>query len=441
MQPAAYSCAVNNRIDDAEGDVRTNAGIRSGNWQLVLLLLGNVLFAAGLFVHAFLFNFYLREVQLPPSAMGHQVAAMTLGGLVALLPVGITIDRFGVRSTMLAGVALAFAVLVLTAVLSDPAMIYAAAFIIGLGGASCRVSWGPAIMRLATAAARSRAFTWNAALMIASGAVWVYLSGYLPELSGRISIGTALSGIQVALLLGAVVTAAAALCYGALKFPPEGHGAAVQPPRDAPPKRSEPLAVTLPVELRWVIACVAFWMLAAALVLPFFNIYFTDRFAMKVSSVGALFASAKVATALLLLVAAEMGRRWGPRRMLSVWMTLAAPALLGLALADGLPLAMVLFVVQGFVAPATNPLIDQLLLERAPPERHGMVASWRNAAAEGSGALGASVGGRVLEVAAYSTLFVAAAAIAAASALLLGASLRRRQRDMDAPALSVAEPV
>lgn len=441
MQCAGYSCAVNTGNKDAEGDVRTHADMRAGDWQLAILLVGNVLFAAGLFVHAFLFNFYLRELKLPPSAMGHQVAAMTLGGLVALLPAGMTIDRLGARSAMLAGVCLAFVGLVLTAVLRDPAMIYAGAFIIGLGGASCRVSWGPAIMRLTTAATRSRAFTWNAALMIASGAGWVYLSGALPDLSTHIAIGTALSGTQAALVLGAAVTASAALCYGALRFPAEQEGIAVQPARDTPLRRRAPRSVALPIELRWVILTVAFWMLAAALVLPFFNIYFTDRFTMRVSSVGALFASVKVATALLLLGAAELARRWGPRRMLSMWMTLAAPALLGLALADSLPLAMALYVVQGFVAPATNPLIDQLLLERARPERHGMVAGWRNAAAEGSGALGASVGGRVLEVASYTALFVVAASIAAASALLLGAALRRGERGTSNPVLSVVEPV
>jgi hypothetical protein len=54
------------------------------------------------------------------------------------------------------------------------------------------------------------------------------------------------------------------------------------------------------------------------------------------------------------------------------------PCLAALAFATSPLLAMMLFVLHGTIGPATNPLIDQLLLERVPAERHGVVASWRN---------------------------------------------------------------
>jgi predicted MFS family arabinose efflux permease len=103
-----------------------------------------------------------------------------------------------------------------------------------------------------------------------------------------------------------------------------------------------------------------------------------------------------------------------------------SPALLALGWTDVLWVAVFLYFVQGVIAPATNPLIDQLLFERTPRERHGIVAGWRNAAAEGAGAFGASAGGRLLDAGSYGALFVVASAVAAASASLLGIAFRRR---------------
>jgi MFS family permease len=381
------------------------------------LLAGNVLFGAGLFIHAFLFNYYLRELNLAATAMGHQVAAMTLGGLAGLLPAGMLIDRRGARAVMLAGVGVTVLGLVLTALFRTAGSIYAAAFIVGLGAASCRVSWGPAIMRLAGETSRSRAFTWNAAILVGSGSVWVLLSGVLADWSRAMGTVAGLTGTQLVLLGGALLTAASALCYAPLRALDDVSRA----PAPAVPALAPPPGLRLPI------AAVAAWMLPAALVLPFFNVYFTDRFALSVASVGTLFAVAHAGTAVLLAGAAELARRRGAYRMFVLWVALMAPALLALAYTASLPLAIALFFAQGFIAPATNPLIDHLLLERTTPERHGVVSSWRNAAAEGAGAAGASVGGAVLVATSYPTLFMAAAVIAAATSALVAYSLRRRE--------------
>jgi predicted MFS family arabinose efflux permease len=188
---------------------------------------------------------------------------------------------------------------------------------------------------------------------------------------------------------------------------------------------SEPVVrrVALPADVRRIIALVAVWMLASALVLPFFNIFFTDRFAMPVASVGSLFAFAQVMNAVVLIGAAELARRFGPRRTLTWWMVALAPSLWGLAVITALPLAVGLYLMQGIVAPATNPLIDQLVLERVERDRHGVVASWRNAAAELAGGVGASVGGHLLDASSFGALFVLAGVVAAGASVALISAL------------------
>ena len=388
---------------------------------LALFFAGNVCFAAGLFVHAFLYNFYLRELGLPASAMGHQAAAITLGGLLALLPTGLIIDRLGLRPALIGSVVLATSGLALTAITRTPATIYVTAAFIGLGAAGWRVASSPALMRLTREEGRARIFTWNVALLVGTGGVWTLLAGSLPVWSSRLAGAAGLSGMQLTLLAGAAVTAAALICYWPLHLP------------RALSRERAPATLGLPREVRVLVPLVAIWMLAAALVLPFFNVFFHDRFGIPVSRIGALFAGSQLAHAIMLVAAAEVARRWGPRRALMVWMLILAPALWWLAATDVVAVAICLYVVQGLIAPATNPLIDQLLLERASRDRHGLVAGWRNAATEGAGALGASAGGRVLDSSPFSTLFMIAGAVAAASSAMLAMALRERSRSTAAP--------
>jgi predicted MFS family arabinose efflux permease len=119
-----------------------------------------------------------------------------------------------------------------------------------------------------------------------------------------------------------------------------------------------------------------------------------------------------------------MPPRLGVLRFFTLAVALFAPAIGGLAWAAGVPLAVALFLVQGLIGPLTNPLIDQLLLERAPPERHGRVSGWRNAAADLSALAGASIGGTLLAATAFPTLLTLAGAVGLTGGLGLVQALR-----------------
>jgi predicted MFS family arabinose efflux permease len=77
------------------------------------------------------------------------------------------------------------------------------------------------------------------------------------------------------------------------------------------------------------------------------------------------------------------------------------------------------------VPPATNPLIDQVLLEAADPRRHGTVSAWRNGATEFAGLIGASAGGAVLEGATFGVLFGVAGTVGLAGATGLAWIIRQ----------------
>jgi predicted MFS family arabinose efflux permease len=187
--------------------------------------------------------------------------------------------------------------------------------------------------------------------------------------------------------------------------------------------------IGIPRHLALLAVVVGVWMLAGGLVIPFLNLYFLREHGFDVARIGVLFGIAQAVTALVVFGSGDLAGRFGARRMLLVWAAPFAPMLWVMALAGSALVATVIYVAQGFVAPATNPLIDQLLLERAPRARRGAVSTWRNAATELSGLIGASLGGVLLQATTFRTLFVTAGVVALAGFSALVVLLRAQAAD------------
>jgi predicted MFS family arabinose efflux permease len=284
------------------------------------------------------------------------------------------------------------------------------------------------IMGLTDSDTRPRAFSWNVGLLVGTGGLWILISGSVPGWLEAMLGVTPLVAIRIALLVGAVATLGALILFVTL---PRGGGsvdssAAVSGEQRAAAVSAPPVPATVVI----LVVLVAGWMLGPALVTPFFNLFFNRELGVPVAQIGLIFAVAHLITAFAIFGSGELAARLGPKRALAGWMLLFGPTMLAMAVVGSLGLAIVFYLVQGFVSPATNPLIDQILLELAPAGRRGMVSSMRNAATEGSGAGGAALAGVVLESGSFATLFAAAGitGLIAAVLLLFGLSLAPASR-------------
>jgi MFS family permease len=394
--------------------------------SLAAFYAANVLFGAGLFFHGFLYNFYLTALGKPESVMGLAAASLTAGGVLSLLPAGALVDRVGSKPAFYLAAAAASSGLALGALAQQPSAIYAAAALAGAGTVTWRVTMGPLLMGLTSDAQRTRAFSWNVAFMVGSGALWMAAAG---EAASWLELAQGFSKLwatRVAMLIGVAGTVLAVPAFALGGF----RGPAPRAARGAPSglavgrRRLERLAV--PAPLAWILLGVLFWMIAPALVLPFFNLFFLREHHLSVDRIGVFFGLAHAVTALVLLGSGELAARWGPRATLSAWSLLFGPVMGILAGVQGTFAAGAFYLVQGFVSPATNPLIDQLVLERAPADRRGVASSWRNAATEVGGLLGAAVGGYVLQAFSFGALFMGTAVFSLAAAATLITLLRPR---------------
>jgi predicted MFS family arabinose efflux permease len=217
--------------------------------------------------------------------------------------------------------------------------------------------------------------------------------------------------------VGAAVSALSSLLFALMPgLPPAGRS----PAATAAPGGLRPVVAVLPI-----VAAVWLWMLGPALAAPFLNLFFARRLAMPVVQVGVVFAAANLLWGALVLVSGDVAARVGRARLLMLALAAFAPAMWGLSLASATGFAIGLFLLQGAVSPITNPLIDQLLLERVPPARHGVVSGWRNAAADLSAMVGASLGGRLLADTGFTPLLVWAGLVGLVGGIALVAVLRR----------------
>lgn len=387
---------------------------------LVVLIAANVVFGTGLFFHAFLYNFYLDALRHSERVMGNAAGALTLGGLVALLPAGGITDRLGTRvSLTVAGVLVSMG-LALGALVQHPLAVYGAATLAGAGGGAWRVAVAPALMRLAPPAIRPRAFGWNVGLLVASGGLGMAVAGAVPGWVANALGLDDLTAIRAALLLGAAGSALSLPLFAALPRAPAAPAAPTPSTKAVP----GPFPVGLGRGMAPLIVFVGAWMLGPALAAPFLNIFFARRFVLPVAEIGGIFAAAHLLWGASVFVSGSAAARVGVLRSFGVAVAVFAPAMAALAWTAGMPVAVALFVVQGLIGPLTNPLIDQLLLERAPPERHGRVSGWRNAAADLSALAGASAGGALLAATSFATLLTVAAAVGLGGGIALIRALR-----------------
>lgn len=384
---------------------------------------GNVLFGAGLFFHSFLYNFYLEALGHSELVMGYAAAALTGGGLAMLLPAGRLVDGRGPRAAMVAAAAVASLGLALGAWVMTVLPILAAAMVAGAGGGLWRVAVGPALMRLTRPETRARAFAWNVGLILVSGAGGIALAGAVPRwFEGALGVSR-LGGLRLALLSGALLTAVSLVPFVLLPLHGFRPGAAPASPGAARPGDEASAAVGHVLPL---VGLVALWMVGAALLAPFMNIYFARRFTLSLGSVGLVFGGAHLLWALAVFGSGELAVRWGVRAMLPVCALLFAPAAWGLAFAHVATVAMLWYLLQGAVGPVTNPLIDQVLLAEVPGRYQGRVSGWRNMAADVSGIVGASAGGAVLRAWGFEGLFAVAGLLGLVGGLGFYGWLRRR---------------
>jgi predicted MFS family arabinose efflux permease len=408
-------------------------------------LLHAALLTGALGIGALFYNLAIDTLGYERVFLGRLETVSRLLALALLLPLWWLVHRIGLRQALLLSAGLQAASALTVALWPDAGPLLLASAATGPAAVLFQVSAAPLMMAHSGSADRDMLFSLNAALNIGVAGASKWLGGMLPALlAGWLGVGAgspiayrATFGVVGLLLLLAIpplllIPRRAPEPAGARPTPAEALG-------DRPAPRAgfagmlarllAPLARRLPEPWRSVLAdplallplllpplLISF---GAALLIPYLNIFFVERYTAGASALGLLFALADLAAGLAMLAAPLLASRLGKIGAIALTQLLSIPFLLLVGFAPGLLAAGAALVLRSGLFNLGVPLYDAFAMERSRPAVRPVAIGLVNGAYAAGYLVAPTISTRVQQGVGFAPLFIATACCYGLAALLL----------------------
>ncbi len=392
-------------------------------------LLHLALLTAGLAISSLYFNLLLlelgyteRSLTLPllgPLAMlGVLNSAPVLIAGLSSLPIWWLVSRIGPQPALIAGALLHAATLTSVALWPAPLPLLISISLAGPASVLTQVGAAPYMLRHSGPRERDMLFALSAALAITIAGIANLIGGLLPGLA------TSLFNLpaQGALTYRSVFLVAALLTGLAIVplLTTEGPITPATNPTDAQAGRIpawQTLFHALLGGIRFtlsplLISC------GAALLIPFLNLYFRQRFAATDATLGLIFAAIGISTGAATLIAPLLSRRLGKPCSIVLTQALAIPCLLLLGIAPSLWLATGLALVRGALMNMATPLYDALAMEHSTEAARPIVIGMIHGAFALGYIIGPTISAQVQREYGFAPLFLVTAGFYTSAALV-----------------------
>lgn len=350
-------------------------------------------------IYALFFNLYIASLGKSSSFLGILVALPMAVNLLFALPAGLLGDRIGYRRGLLMGTFLTIASIVGIALSSSSSWLLAFSVVSGLGNSLIWVMGAPFMMENSLEEGRTHLFSVQFSMNTFSGFFGFLIGGSLPGLFAHF-LG-APAGVAVAYRATLLVSA------GLL-------GVAIMPlfflhesKREGPPEAvhlkgafAEP-GLTAKLFIPEIVIG-----LGAGLVVPYFNLFFKQTFAVSDGLLGTLFAGQSIAIGIATLAGPLVAARWGKIRAVAATQIMSIPFLLMLGYSNLLTFAAVGFLARAALMNMGGPLYSAFAMEKTAPRRRAVVNGMLTMSWSGSFAVSNWVSGHLQETVGFSPLFL-----------------------------------
>ncbi|MCS7283807.1 MAG: MFS transporter [Anaerolineae bacterium] len=400
--------------------LRRAAGL-SRNAKLFLVTVSVSALGNGIFM--LLLNLFILARGNDKTFLGLLMSTTSLTALVLGLPMGIVVDRLGRKWAMVLGAALSVpGTLLLTLSPVDWPLLVAAA-LYGAGNA-LYIAAGPAFMaENATDDERPTLFSLQSGLSLLMGFLGSAVGGSLPALFGiLLQVHPESVTAYRATLLAAegvmALTLIPLLMIRERKIRPAGEHRPPSSLRDLPLRR-DVVALLVP-EL--IIA------LGAALLIPYLNVFFKERFRISDSLLGMTFAVSQLLMGGATLLAPILAERWGKIRTVVFTQLASLPFLFTLGFVPLLPVAIGAFWMRATLMNMAGPLYTAFAMERVRENERGTVGAMIGVAYSVGQSLGPGISGVIQSQFGFSPLFVTTGLTYLTASLLLLAFFGQAER-------------
>ena len=379
--------------------------IRSLNRPARLFLLA--LFLDGLLFSGWslFFNLYIIDAGYSRDFLGLINAAPSLTALLLGVPMGLLSDRMGRKPAMIVGFILAnFAIIGMVLVHVESAMLVLA-LLWGAVGQLFFLSQAPFMMKTSDNKSRDMLFSLSFGVVPLANTLGNFLAGYLPgAFAGWFRLTTEASAYQAVLLFSAIISF---LVLVPIAFIREPRAPGMQQPVQAKsPKPSLWKTLSRPLTLKLALPNLAIGFGAATLI-PYLNVFFSERYHMSDSALGILFGFGSLATGLGCIIGPRLvGNLGGKVRTITLGQAVSLVFLLMVGFSPWPWLAVLGFIVRGALMNMVSPLFDAFALEQSHESEHGAVTSIRNLAWNVGWTVGPYVSGLVQQRWGFTPLFI-----------------------------------
>ena len=289
-------------------------------------------FDFGIAMFLFLYNLFLLDFGFAEKAIGLIASAMTIGGVVGTIPVGILARSVGLHRLLFAAfisVPILFACRAFLVWL--PAQI-ALSFLSGVCLALWTVSFSPAAAKLTDESNRAFAFSLLFSVGIGTGALGGMIGGYLPGWLQAMGASIhAADAKRFVLLLACLIAALAAWPISRLWLQTEPSGK-----RSA--RRFNPFLLRF-------LPSVALWSVVIGSFTPFASVYLARQVRISLPQVGLAFSASQLAQVVAVLIAPAIFRRFGMIAGIMYTQLATAAALIALGSVRGVGLCVTVYLI------------------------------------------------------------------------------------------------
>lgn len=415
-------------VSDSTGPKQQSADTRDARWIREYLrnlrrtsvparwfLLGTTLIGMAWATFMLLFNLYMKERGFSEGIMGHVLSLQSFGMVAAAIPAAMLVARRSARGLMIVA-ALGVGAGFVWQTLAEPAyLIMAASFTAGAMLALSRVMGSPFLMKHSTLSERTHVFSLSFAATLGSGLITHFAAGSLHRALMGVT-GSSLTAYRAVLLLGALCAFGAIFAFSRIPGGVVGSRAKRLPLRDVWRAKGRLL-------FRLIFPFFLVGM-GAGLIIPFLNLYFSDRFGLGPQMIGLYYAMVQASMILGVMIGPELARRYGMIRTIVFTEWASLPFMIVLAFTHDLLLATIAFVMRGALMNLGVPISNNYMMEKVNEQDRALANSWSMIAWSLSWAITTWMGGTLIEHTGYEVPLLLACGLYVASSVMYYAFFR-----------------
>jgi MFS family permease len=342
--------------------------IRSYNRNIRLALLSSLFIQIGMGIFMVIYNFYIRELGFSEQVNGQIISMTSLATAIVLIPAGFISDRFGRKKIMLIGAILTGLLLICRSVTDLQSLLILFAFLTGMSMAFVQVSGIPWLAENSTQEQRVHLFSIQFAAMTGANVIGNILGGTLTDLFSVFF--TEVESIRYTLLIGSVIFLIG--IFPIIKFkelPKKIHNKVKESKEKRLIQKNNYKLVVLFAIPSLIIG------VGAGLVIPYLNLYFSDRFAASNTTIGLIISLGQAATAIAMIIGPLVVKKLGEVRAVVVLQLLSLPFLLLTAYTENIWLAAIGFLFRQALMNAGNPIQTSLMMSKVDDSMKGLANS------------------------------------------------------------------